>query len=195
MTVAVPVFLLALPIALLVVLPLALFRAAHRKKGRRLLEALERDPAAARTLVDTLYPPATKVGPFSVVTCRQRLAGLALCGDAQAIEAELPRFTGPARFCAQVRSIGLLGLALCGPNADGATVRLHRLQVEFNSTPIERMMAQNVKMLALLAQMIAQHDSTLLPVERIEKTVADGALTMALVRRAVESVSRTGARA
>lgn len=103
----------------------------NRRKKAFLTALNSQGPEAARAFLDSAIKPRAKMGVSHILDQRERMAGLALLGDVQAIEAEHANHTGPLTAEVQVGAIALLGVALRSDDPRDAAGRLDALATRF----------------------------------------------------------------
>jgi hypothetical protein len=115
-------------IGLIIGIVMAASAASGRKKANAFIVSLATEgPQAMRARIDAEFPYAGRLDVKNVRTNRRRVAALSLVGDLGAIEREIAACQGKPELVCQVQGIGLLALALYGPDAAGAAARLTAL--------------------------------------------------------------------
>lgn len=157
-----------------------------KRKGvqKRLLAALHAGgPAAARPVLDKAYAPVEKLKLNQILEQRERMAGLTVIGDLNALEAELAGHTGKLTAVVQVNALGLLGVAIRSPDPLPAAARLDALatQMEQEGGITMGLVKKKTRALAALAQGLT--GVPIAPEHRanLAKVAADGAMTALLV--------------
>ncbi len=167
----------------------------HRARwAKRFLAALEGSGAGpARVLLDQGRPAAAKLSLGKLLSSRERMAGLTLLGDVEALQAEVAGHTGPLTAVVQVGAVGLLGLTLRGSDRAAAARELDALatRMETEGGAMMKLVKQQTRALATLARCVA--DGRPVPQE-IHGTVGalakNGKLVEAVVYQAVLEATR-----
>jgi hypothetical protein len=183
MTIVVPVILIALPIALIGTLFFKLL--GHGRKGRAVLDAIARDPAGGRATLDRIYPASVEAGPLSTLSRRQRLAGLALLGEATSIQEEMARLEGQEHLVASAQAIGWLGLALLG-SVDAKVAAARTQALAHGVDPKFAVFARQIALTGALALALSGEAVEGASRTRLASVYGDGPLTEELGRRAID---------
>lgn len=167
-------------IGLIVSLVMLAKRSGRRKK---LVAALaNQGPEAARELLDAALPPLAKIPLSKILDQRERMAGLALVGDVDALRQEIADHEGPLTAHAQVDAIAYLALVVRGEVEEGSQgLEALAQRVEQEGGRGLMLVKRKVRALAELAKAVA--GSALIPAQRlqVESVAGEGGLVQVLV--------------
>ena len=123
-----------------------------RKKKQIIAVIEDKGPEAGKAALDKAIPPLKKIPLTKLLDQRERMAGLALVDDQEALEREIDEHTGELTAVAQVNAIGLLALAVRKDAKDGAR-RLDELatKMENEGGRLLALVKKKTRALAILA--------------------------------------------
>ncbi|MBW2733470.1 MAG: hypothetical protein JRH20_13875 [Deltaproteobacteria bacterium] len=171
-------------IGLIVSLALLLKRSAGRKKLVTSLANEGRE--VARERLDATHPALGKVPLSKILQQRERMAGLALVGDVDALREEIQAHDGPLTAHAQVDAIAYLALVVRGEVEEGSQgLEALAARMEQEGGRGLMLVKRKVRALAELAKAVA--GTPLIPAQRlrVESVAGEGGLVQLLVWQAL----------
>lgn len=176
-------------IGLIVSLVMLAKRSGRRK---RLVATLANQGAAeARALLDAALPAVEKIPLSKILDQRERMAGLALIGDVEALKQEIAAHSGPLTAHAQVDAIAYLALAVRGANEEasgGLDALAQRVEQEGGRGLM--LVKKKVRALAELAKAVAGEPLDAAQRLTLDSVAGEGGLVQLLVWQALSMAMR-----